>query len=151
MLYIKGFVPQTHSHFLLSHSIGLLYYSNTRSKRPYATDSIVLTASSIKDKDVVLAAARLPMQKIRIPLRFRMTEQNVINSDLVDTWTKVLREEDVYLEAKVCSDSDIDDESSAAKSICRADPEGQLQARGVAKLLRLEKNTIRGPVSLPLA
>lgn len=92
------------------------------------------------------------MQKIRIPLRFRMTEQNAIRPELAPAWKKALREKDLLVQVRVCSslnDEDSSDLLNKEDPLCPRVPDA-MQAKGVAKLLRLENSILRGPVSLPL-
>jgi hypothetical protein len=127
---------------------GLVYYKDSRAERPSPTDNLLITVRTSSDGPV-LAAARLPLQKIRLPLRFRMTEGNAI---LPDAWKQALREQDLYVQVDVCSDdgeSDTTDKRPGERDpSCRND--SGIRSKGVAKLLRLENNTIRAPVSLPL-
>jgi hypothetical protein len=122
----------------------LIYYKDLQAERPSPTDNLLITVRTSSDGPV-LAAARLPLQKIRLPLRFRMTEGNAI---LPDEWKLALREQDVYVQVDVCTDDAESNTKRSGDPSCRND--SGIRSKGVAKLLRLENNTIRAPASLPL-
>ena len=139
---------------------GLLYYKNPRSeRRPIATDTILITVRTSMDGPI-LAAARLPLIKIRLPLRFRMSERNAVRPEFKDEWKRALREEDLVIQATVCpedsnsnsnTNSNSDATTISVEQICRNRDANGLQALGSAKLLRLQDGSVlRAPVSLPL-
>jgi hypothetical protein len=128
---------------------GLLYYKNPNSERSHiAADTILISVSSTSDSDTVLAAARLPMQKIRLPLRFVMTSANSVSPAQTAAWKQALATTDLLVTAVVCRT--IGGKNSLSPVSCSTAPNG-LEAAGVAKFLRLQNGALlRAPVSLSL-
>lgn len=122
--------------------------------RLYSTDNLLITARD-SDDGPVLAAARIPVGRIRIPFRFRLSSKNAI---LPTEWERALRESDVIVSVVSCTDA----HDNVGRSLIRSSSErdnfppcpshdgNQLTSSGIAKLLLLENTRIRAPVSLPL-
>jgi hypothetical protein len=133
----------THSCHLLTKA--LLYYKNPRSnQRPLANDSFLITARDAPNGNIV-AAARIPVGKVALPLRFTMSEANAIDRD---AFLSTVQEKDLWLEVQVCAPPTTANEDRLSCSSSQS----RMKAQGVAKLIRFENNsvTIRAPASLPL-
>lgn len=103
-----------------------------------------------------IAGAKLPMNRIRLPLRFQITTQNL----LVPQSTTL--DQDLLVQAIVCPEETMTGLSGAQLlEACRQKyvataPEATsslqlMRSQGVAKLLRLpELQTVRAAVPLPL-
>jgi hypothetical protein len=126
---------------------GLLSLKNPRSEiRPAASDIVLLTVRDVKQPDVILAGAKLPVSRIRFPLRFRLSTSNLINTaNVIAIWKESANQHDLLVQAVVCSESST---TASTTSTCNA----RFRAQGVAKLIRLQESevTIRSAVSLPL-
>lgn len=139
--------------------LALLYYKNPRSDpRPLATDSFLITArSDSQNNGSVLAAARIPVGKVALPLRFTMTEANALDRD---TFRQAIQEKDIWLQVQVCAppnndDDDDENEDTTSRGDRRLSCQSSLsrmKAQGVAKLILLEDKSsfIRAPASLAL-
>jgi hypothetical protein len=128
---------------------------------------VVITVRTFDQPDVVFAGARIPVSRIgSFPVRFKMTEKNVIQSPSSTSsarlvWTQAMTSNDLVVEAVVCqTDTMLPDgtiDVNATPSMCRS-TEGAIpmRATGLAKLVRLQNNEddsvtfIRAPVALPL-
>lgn len=154
-------------------STGLLYLKNPKSdRRPLPTDSITLTVTvateaSLKDPsstlvqdNTLVAGAKLPMNRIRFPMRFQLSERNLLNGDATE-WKKALETQDLMVQARVCSQETIGSGVSGLELLrtCQNNPtsdglandRSRIQAMGISKLLRFsDEQAIRAPVSLPL-
>lgn len=113
----------------------------------------------------VLAGAKLPLNRVRLPLRFRLTRENLLleeNQFQDANVEKVLSEQDLVVQAFLCSEEMVQRYPNGRDLVyaCRnqqqnpvGNPLGKtLEATAVAKLLRLPQlnEPIRAPVSLPL-
>jgi hypothetical protein len=127
---------------------GLLTLKNPRSEnRPTASDIVLLTVRDVKNPDIVLAGAKLPISRIRFPLRFKLSTSNLVSAKEAAIWKESASQHDLLVQAVVCSPESLKTSKSTTCST------SSFQAQGVAKLLRLQDNdvTIRSAVSLPLA
>lgn len=125
---------------------GLLSLKDPRSEvRPGAADTVILTVRDLNHPDIVIAGARLPVSRIRFPLRFRLTTANLV-PDKAAIWTDSAFQHDLLVQAVVCP--------ATTTTTCSAssDTAGRIQAKGLAKLLRLQDQgiDIRAAVALPL-
>jgi hypothetical protein len=105
-----------------------------------------LTVRDVKHPDIVLAGAKLPVSRIRFPLRFKLSTSNLKGAKEAAIWKESACQHDLLVQAVVCSPE------SLTTSTCSTS-NARFQAQGVAKLLRLQENdvTIRSAVSLPLS
>jgi hypothetical protein len=154
---------------------GLVYYKDPTGERPYASDTLLITvAYAIPDSQRndeyekavphVLAGAKLPLNRVRLPLRFRLTRENLLLDEKQlqgsPTVEKVLAEQDLIVQAFLCSDETVRRHPKGRDLVdaCRHREQQRniagrtLEATAVAKLLRLPQlnEPIRAPVSLPL-
>lgn len=139
--------------------------------RPTASDVIVLTVRSINDPDeTVLAGASLPVSRIpSFPVRFLLNEKNAVLSadgtrdSATKAWKNALENNDMIVEAFVCSRTSVDEKRSAResllklKAVCLATNGSPMGGKGFAKLLRLSTGKegsdpiiVRAPVSVVL-
>jgi hypothetical protein len=129
---------------------GLLTLKNPKSElRPTASDIVLLTVRDVKHPDIVLAGAKLPISRIRFPLRFKLSTSNLKGPKELAIWKESASQHDLLVQAVVCSPESLTT-SPSTRTTCS---DARFQAQGVAKLLRLQDNdvTIRSAVSLPLA
>jgi hypothetical protein len=127
---------------------GLLTLKNPRSElRPTASDVVLLTVRDVKHPETVLAGAKLPVSRIRFPLRFKLSTSNLVSAKEAAIWKESASQHDLLVQAVVCSSQSL---TSSKSTTCS---NSSFQAQGVAKLLRLSDNdvTIRSAVSLPLS
>lgn len=142
------------------------------SRRPTASDTIILTVRSVNDPtETVLAGANLPVSRIRsFPVRFLLNEKNSVSfaggsgESSRRTWINALENDDMVVEAVVCSRSSVDEKRSAGESLlklkglCSTTSGSTMGGKGFAKLLKLNTGgqagsntiTIRAPVSVVL-
>jgi hypothetical protein len=108
-----------------------------------------LTVRDVKHPDIVLAGAKLPISRIRFPLRFKLSTSNLKGAKELAIWKESASQHDLLVQAVVCSPESLT--TSVSKGTTCSD--ARFQAQGVAKLLRLQENdvTIRSAVSLPLS
>jgi len=144
---------------------GLLYLQQPNSeRRPQATDVILVTVQSVSSS-TVLAAAKLPMTRIRLPLRFQVGVNNRVPGQSVADWQSATDAGDLLVTATVCTSPSETDSPMDFIKMCQAtrtdNSSGSLplQATGVSKLLRFAGSSssetttttsIRAPVSLAL-
>jgi hypothetical protein len=137
--------------FYLQHSSGLLSLKNPRSElRPAATDTILLTVTDLKQPDLgILAGAKLPVSRIRFPLRFRLSTSNLLADKAVE-WKDSAADHDLVVQAVVCPEDGLS--NTKARGAAASCSNARMQAKGVAKLLRLQDQgvTIRAAVALAL-
>ena len=130
--------------------VALLYYKNPRSdKRPLATDYFLITASTNQPKGPVLAAARIPVGKVALPLRFTLTEANGLDRD---EFRSVLQGKDVWLQVQVCAPPSNDNDTADRLACPSFLQSTTMKAQGVAKFIQLQDQSsfIRAPASLAL-
>jgi hypothetical protein len=128
---------------------GLVYLYNPQAERPLFTDTLVLTVTNQADK--VLAGAKIPVSKLRFPLKFRMSESNVVNGQL-KVWEKATRGDDILIiKAAICPEE-------SEKLPCPTSQQ-TFTGSGVSKLipnlpgLNLEQSMggIRAAASIPIS
>jgi len=96
----------------------------------------------------ILAAARVPLQKVNIPFRFRLTTQNAL-ADCQDLWNESLKDSDIAVGVKVCQSKD--STSKTENLVCQPTTGDTFEAKAVAKLLKLPNGSIiRAPASLAI-
>ena len=115
---------------------------------------LITVRNTAAENSPVLAGARIPFQKIRLPLRFKLTAQNALGPDVAAAWKQAMNESDLFVEVVVCREEEGEDvgekRQESREPVCRT-ASNSLQARGVAKFLRLQNGAIlRAPVSLAL-
>ena len=160
---------------MIAPSKGLVYYKDPTGERPYASDTILITVSvSYRTPDsprdaghevpLVVAGAKLPLNQVRLPLRFRLTRGNLLlernQVQVIADVEKVLAEQDLIVQAFLCSEETVQRypkgrdlvEACHQRTQERNSAGRTLEATAVAKLLRLPQlnEPIRAPVSLPL-
>jgi hypothetical protein len=126
---------------------------------------IVLTAQ-LPGSDTILAGAKIPVARVSLHFRFRLTEQNAVHGQL-QAWREALQSSDLLLKAAICSVPDEEQKSRKTQTTtdtanlllsgCATWKTLPLQAEGVAKLLLLGNTNdeegavvLRAPVSLSL-
>ena len=109
-----------------------------------------MTVRDVKHPDIVLAGAKLPISRIRFPLRFKLSTSNLKGPKELAIWKESASQHDLLVQAVVCSPESLTTSASTSTITCS---DARFHAQGVAKLLRLQDNevTIRSAVSLPLS
>jgi hypothetical protein len=123
---------------------GLVYMVDAKD-RPDPSDVIVLTVSSVSAPDEIMAGAKYPVYKARIPFNFQFYQANIIKGK-EDVYKQQLEREDLLVEASVCP-------QEAAKLPCKSE-ERLYEAKGISKMIQVpgmaEPTLFRVPASLPL-
>lgn len=139
-----------------------MVYMKDQNQRPDPSDIIVLTVSSPSQPDVILAGAKYPVYKARIPFNFRFFDQNIIKGK-ESIFVEAAKDEDFFVMATVCRDPNwIDGEVRSSNEIkelklpCSRE-EQMFEAKGISKLLKvpgLDNEDgdvfVRAPAALPL-
>jgi hypothetical protein len=117
---------------LLLYVIGLVYFVNPSVSIPKTlpTDTIVIQVSDMNHPNDILAAAKIPLNRVRLPLSFQMFPQNMLTTTSPDNnklWNQAQENSDLLVQAFVCPQ-----ETALPCSL----QESKLQARGIAKLVR---------------
>jgi hypothetical protein len=112
-----------------------------------ATDSFLITARDSPNGNIV-AAAKIPVGKVALPLRFTVSEANAIDRD---AFLATVTEKDLWLEVQVCATPTTTTKEKGDRLSCSSS-QSMMKAQGVAKLIRFEDNSvaIRAPASLAL-
>lgn len=97
---------------------GLVYMSNPRQERPDISDVLILTVRDV-DKETVLAGAKIPVSRLRLPLSFSMYDKNVLPGQILNGQTG-----DLIVNAKICPST----------TLC-SEEEASFQATGIAKVI----------------
>lgn len=124
---------------------GLVYMVDAKD-RPDPSDVIVLTVSSVSAPDEIVAGAKYPVYKARIPFNFQLYQANIIKGKEEDLYKRQLEKEDLLVEASVCP-------QEAVKLPCKSE-ERLYEAKGISKMIQVpgmaEPTLFRAPASLPL-
>lgn len=122
---------------------GLVYMADAKD-RPDPSDVIVLTVSSVSAPDQIIAGAKYPVYKARIPFNFQFYQANILKAK--ENLYKQSVNEDYLVEASVCP-------QEAIKLPCTSE-ERLYEARGISKMIQLpgmiEQALVRAPATLPL-
>jgi hypothetical protein len=116
-----------------------LLYLGDPQVRPGPLDTIVITVRDSRS-GILLAGAKLPVQKTRLPVQLRLYKQNVVQPEAWD------RAEDVTVRAVVCPDGTV---------IPCSESDITMQAEGISKIVRNlpglpEGMGVRAGAALPL-
>jgi len=139
-----------------------MVYMKDQNQRPDPSDIIVLTVSSPSQPDIILAGAKYPVYKARIPFNFRFYNQNIIKGK-ESTFVEAAKGEDFFISAAVCRDPNWNDgeirslnDLKAPKLPCSKE-ERTFEAKGISKLLKVpgmdnenDDLFVRAPAALPL-
>ena len=121
-----------------------MVYMMEKYERPDPSDVIVLTVVSKSQPDEILAGAKYPVFKARLPFNFQLYEANILKgkNDLF----KNSADGDLIVTATVCP-------QEAATLPC-SNKESLYDAKGISKLLQIpgmqEGDLVRTPAALPL-
>lgn len=120
-----------------------LIYMEEKYDRPDFTDVIVITVRSMNEPSEILAGAKYPVSKARLPFNFKFYEANILKGK-ADSF-RVLKDKDYIVEAVVCGEN--------SKSFPCSEDESVFSAKSISKLLPIpgiQEGDIRTPASLPL-
>ncbi len=129
---------------------GMVYMADEfKNDRPDPSEIIILTVSSVSEPNEILAGAKYPVYKARMPFNFKMYDANILKNKMGQFRTIEARGEDFIVVARVCPG----DDNTSAAPVCDA-RESTYQGKGVGKLLQVpgmqEGEIIRTPASLAL-
>lgn len=123
---------------------GLVYMKDEMYDRLDPSDVIILTVTSVTRPGDILAGAKIPVYKTRIPFNFQFYSENIIHGK--EDLYQEIKNEDFIVVANVCP-------QDAVKIPCRLE-ESLYEAKGLGKLIQVpgmsESLVVRAPVSLPL-
>jgi hypothetical protein len=120
-------------------------------RRPESTAILFVTVYDASEE--VLAGAAIPVSRLSFPFRFQIKADNAV-SNRREEFLQALAETDLNVVVKVCSDgspnlSSMPSPSGSRQALLRT-CRPSLQARGVAKLLRLRDRPVRAPLAIVL-
>lgn len=120
-----------------------LIYMEDKYERPDFTDIIVITLRSLNEPSEILAGAKYPVSKAKLPFNFKFYEANILKGK-VESF-KTLKDKDYIVETVVCGEN--------SKSFPCSEDEIVFAAKSISKLLPIpgiQEGDIRTPASLPL-
>lgn len=125
---------------------GMVYLLDS-DDRPNINDVIVITMASMSDPENILAGAKFPVYKARLPFNFEMKFANVIKGK--ESLYSMAMDKDLLIDVRVCPED--------ALHIPCLKEESTFVAKGVSKLITLpgmkeedEKIIVRTAAALPL-
>lgn len=119
--------------------------SKSQPLRPNPSDTCFITVQDI-ETNTILAGAAIPISRITFPFRFILKLDNALPNQR-NTFETALRDMDLIVETKICAENNNDNNNSL---VLLPTCQPIIQAKGLAKLLRLGDSTIRAPVTLVL-
>lgn len=134
---------------------GMVYMADEyKYDRPDPSEIIVLTVSSASQPDDILAGAKYPVYKARMPFNFQMYDANILKNKMGQFRMVQERGEDFIVSATVCPGEDDGGGGGVAGRLPCDAGVSSYQGRGVGKLLQVpgmqEGEMIRTPASLAL-
>lgn len=142
-------IPPTRNNLQLQASPvmeGMVYLLD-KNDRPETNDLIVITMTTIDDPNTVLAGAKYPVSRARIPFNFQLKDANVIKGK--EDLFRASLEKDLLIQANICPE--------AASSIPCTKEESTFIAKGISKLVKIpgmkenEQVIVRTAAALPLS
>lgn len=144
-------IPPDRSNMQLNQSAspvmeGMVYLLDPND-RPDTSDMIVITLTTLDDQRNVLAGAKYPVSRARIPFNFQFKDANVIKGK-EDLFRSSL-DKDLLIQASICPET--------ASSIPCLEEESTFVAKGVSKLVKIpgmkdnEQVIVRTAAALPLS
>ncbi len=129
---------------------GMVYMAEElKYDRPGPSDIFVLTVSSVSNPNEILAGAKYPVYKARLPFNFQLYEANVLRNKIEQYQTAEKKGEDFIVSIRVCPG----DNSIGTGVFCNVE-NSSYKGKGVGKLLQIpgmqDGKTIRTPASLSL-
>jgi hypothetical protein len=88
---------------------GLIYLQDPKQERPLATDIMTIKLFAAEDPERPVAGAKIPISRVRFPMKFRMTKDNVLPGQ-EQTWDKA---QDFLVKTTICRQQE-DGEASCA-------------------------------------
>jgi hypothetical protein len=142
-------IPPTRNNLQLQDSAvmeGMVYLLDTND-RPETSDLIVITMTTIDDPNTVLAGAKYPVSRARIPFNFQFKDANIIKGK--EEFFRASMDKDLIIQVKICPET--------ASSIPCLEEESTFLARGISKLVKIpgmkenEQVIVRTAAALPLS
>lgn len=125
---------------------GMVYLFDTND-RPDTSDVIIITLTTLDDQKNVLAGAKYPVSRARIPFNFQLKDANIIKGK--EDLFRSSMDKDLLVQAKVCPE--------IASSFPCSEEESTFIAKGVSKLVKIpgmrdnEQVIVRTAAALPLS
>lgn len=139
--------PDTQNTPIMEGMVYLLDSSDNSDDRPDINDIIVITMANISDPENILAGAKYPVYKARLPFNFQLKAANVIKGK--EDLYHMAMDKDLWVDVRVCPEDSV--------HLPCLKEESTFLAQGVSKLVKIpgtkkedEQVIVRTAAALPL-